>query len=217
MVSDWLTNVFLFTFLFGLLFTVVSLVLGVTHVGGLDSGHNVHVHVGHGDTHIGHAGHAAHDGHGGAEAEGPGMLNMPTIMAFLTWFGGAGYIFSRTFGWGGFFTVPLALASGFAGASIMFTLLARLLWPMMSKPMNSADYELPGTPARVVSFIREGGVGEIVYTRGGSRFTAGARCVDERPVAKGAEVVIIKYERGMAYVQPVQDILGQRGGEANPA
>ena len=99
----------------------------------------------------------------------------------------------------------------------MFLLLTRLLWPMMSKPLNKADFHLPGTPARVVSSIRAGGVGEIVYTKAGSRFTVGARTLDKRPVGKGAEVVILKYERGIAYVQPVDDILDPKGGEATLA
>ena len=73
--------------------------------------------------------------------------------------------------------------------------------------MSRADYYLPGTPARVVSSIRPGGVGEIVYSKAGNRFTAGARSVDEEPVAKGTEVVILGYERGIASVQPVDSIL----------
>jgi hypothetical protein len=259
--SDWLANIFLGTFLFGLVFTVVSVFLGAVHIGGLGNGHHIHVDAGghhidvgghnggfghhggvghhvdvghhaggphhvdvghHADTghhtsggqHVG-LGHQADihiGGHGGGENgdathNGPGILNMPTIMAFLTWFGGAGYIFTRTLGLAGIITVPLALISGLLGGGIMFVLLARLLWPMMSKPLSKADYHLPGTPARVVSPIRADGVGEIVYTKGGSRFTAGARSVGEEPVAKGAEVVILRYERGIAYVQSVDDIL----------
>ena len=110
--------------------------------------------------------------------------------------------------------------SGLTGGSIMFVLLSRLLWPMMSKPMSRADYQLPGTSARVVSPIRAGGVGEIVYSKGGSRFTAGARSVDEEPVARGEEVVILRYERGIAYVQRVESILNERnemGGEVKLA
>jgi hypothetical protein len=99
----------------------------------------------------------------------------------------------------------------------MFTLLARLLWPMMSKPLSSADYKLPGTAARVVSPIREGGVGEIVYTKNGTRFTSGARAARGKAIPRGDEVVIIEYERGIASVESVRDILGQEGGDVNPA
>lgn len=89
----------------------------------------------------------------------------------------------------------------------MFWLLARVLWPMVTPPLDSKDFSLPGTPARVVSSIRAGGVGEIVYTKGGTRFTAGAKGVDENPIPKGAEVVILNYERGLAYVRGVDDLL----------
>jgi membrane protein implicated in regulation of membrane protease activity len=109
----------------------------------------------------------------------------------------------------GMLAVPLALVSGLMGGSIMLLLLARLLWPMVSKPLNKADYYLPGTAARVVSPIREGGVGEIVYTKAGSRFTAGARSAEGVPIAKGTEVVILGYERGLALVQAVDALLGQ--------
>ena len=200
--SDWLSNLFMFVFLFGLVFTTASLVLGF--VGGgvgdgpdFDGGHNIDVHIG------GHQG--AHSDNGAHD--GPGILNMPTIMAFLTWFGGAGYIFRQSMGWNGYVAGGLALASGLVGGGLMFVLLARVLWPMMSKPMTSADYSKPGTPARVVSSIREGGVGEIVYSRSGSRFTAGAKSANGAAIAKGAEVVILRYEKGLAYVQDVSTLL----------
>ena len=139
-----------------------------------------------------------------------GLLNMPTIMAFLTWFGGAGYIFTRTLGLGAIFAVPWLYQRPIGGA-IMFVLLARLLWPMMSKPLTRPNISLPGTSARVVSPIRAGGVGEIVYTKGGSRFTAGARCHGRAAGRKGEEVVILSYERGIAYVQRVSAIPEREG------
>lgn len=232
--SDWLANLFLYTFIFGLIFTVVSLLLGGVHIGGFGGHGHVghvgdaggvgdgHVHIGAGHDSIGHKADIHVGGHhsGNGDTSGTdsiGVLNMPTIMAFLTWFGGAGYIFSRTFPFGGVILVPMALASGLFGGAIMFTILSRLLWPMMSKPMNRADFYLPGTPARVVSSIRAGGVGEIVYSKAGSRFTAGARNVDEQPIARDTEVVIIKYERGVAYVRPVKDILDEADADMKVA
>jgi hypothetical protein len=227
--SDWLANMFLVIFLFGIVFTVVSLLLGIGHVGGGHisghaGGHTIHIDLPgqHADFDIHVGGQASaqahsHVSHVDSIDHGPGILNMPTIMAFLTWFGGAGYIFTHTFGLGALIAVPMALASGLTGGTIMFLLLARLLWPMMSKPMSRTDYSLPGTSARVVSPIRAGGVGEIVYAKGSSRFTAGARTVDEQPAAKGEEVVILRYERGIAYVQRVEAILNERGGEAKLA
>jgi hypothetical protein len=203
--SDWLSNFFLFIFLFGLIFTIASLLLG--YIGGLDGLH-IGGHDASADVEMGGHDSAAHDGaaHDGGHT-GPSVLNMPTIMSFLTWFGGAGYLFRQSLQVSGFLAVPLALITGVVGGAIMFGLLAKVLYPMMSKPMSSADYSKPGTPARVVSSIREGGVGEIVYTKRGSRFTSGARSIDGSAIAKGAEVVIIRYERGIAYVQDVNKLL----------
>ena len=90
------------------------------------------------------------------------MLNMPTIMAFITWFGGVGFILRQTLGLSGYIATPLALLSGLTGGAIMFTLLARVLWPMMSRPLSEEEFSLPGTVARVVSSIREGGVGDCI-------------------------------------------------------
>ena len=220
--SDWLSNLFMFVFLFGLVFTMASLVLGfVGGVGGhghhIGGGHDIDIHInghhvnmgGHEGVHGGHGDHGIHDG--------PGILNMPTLMAFLTWFGGAGYIFRQSMGWNGYIAGGLALASGLLGGGIMFVLLARVLWPMMSKPMTSADYSKPGTPARVVSSIREGGVGEIVYSRSGSRFTSGAKSANGQAIPKGAEVVILRYEKGLAYVQDVSTLLQDVGTEQEQA
>ena len=211
---DWLANLFLFIFLFGLIFTIASLVLGFMGMGGAHGhsvsagGHDIHVNLpGPHDIHIEVGGHSAQQGvQHTAGSDGPGLLNMPTMMAFITWFGGVGYILRESLGWSGYIVTPLAVLSGATGALIMFTLLARVLWPMMSKPLNDEEFRLPGTLARVVSPIRAGGVGEIVYKKQGSKFTAGATSEDSDAIPKGAEVVIIRYERGLAYVMDVADL-----------
>ena len=202
--ADLLTNIFAGMFLFGLIFTVASLVLGFVQAGDIHVPHAGHAHL----PDVGPASDAAPGSH--ADMDGPGVLNMPTIMAFITWLGGIGYILRGNLGLSALIAIPLAVLSGLVGGAIMFALLARVLWPMMSKPLNSADYQLPGTLARVVSSIREGGVGEIVYSKAGSRFTAGARSTDGQPIPKGAEVVIMGYERGLALVRGVDDLLKER-------
>ncbi len=214
---DGLSNFFLFLFLFGLIFTVVSLLLGLAHAGDV---HVPHAHLPHVEVHGHHVDLGGGHGHGHAEAhhggadDGPGILNMPTVMAFITWFGGVGYLLRQNLSLDAYLSVPLALISGLVGGGIMFMLLARVLWPMVTPPLDSKDFSLPGTPARVVSSIRSSGVGEIVYTKGGARFTAGARAVDDSPIPKGAEVVILSYEKGLAYVQGVDNLLSERNQES---
>lgn len=226
---DWLANLFLSFFLFGLVFTVASLLLGFVGMGGahgahggshVGGGHHIHVDLP-GTQHDIHIQLGGHDGQAHADAEhigghdGPGVFNMPTIMAFITWFGGVGYILRQTLDLSGYIAGPLAVVSGVTGGAIMFLLLARVLWPMMSKPLDRRDFHLPGTLAKVVSSIRdgEGGVGEIVYAKNGARFTAGAKSEDGTAIHKGAEVVILRYEHGLAYVQDVADIRAQLADE----
>src|SRR5205823_5764793 len=84
------TSLFLACFAFGLIFTVVSFLLGML------GGTNIHVP---GLTiHLGTSGgapahHDASGGHGSGVHVSP--FNVSTLSAFLTWFGGAGYLLSR--------------------------------------------------------------------------------------------------------------------------
>ncbi len=197
--TDDLANFFMFVFLFGLIFTVASLLLGFAHAGSLHGGHSASHNI---DLNLG--GHHAHIGVGGHD--GPGFFNTPTIMAFLTWFGGSGYIFRQSLGFIGVLALPMALVSGLVGGAIMSSLLTRVLWPMMSPPLESEDFTLPGTRGRVVSSIREGGVGEVVYSKGDARFVTGARGLGGQPIPKGASVVIVQYEKGLALVQDLDAV-----------
>jgi membrane protein implicated in regulation of membrane protease activity len=214
--SDWLANVYLGFFLFGFLFTSLSLVLNLGHFGGgvhdmsHDLGHAAHLphdlgHAGHGpDFHAGDHAHAdAGHGHSLSEQiDGLSPLNLPTVLSFLTWFGGAGYIFQSTLHLGPIVSTVLALISGTAGGALVFFILSYVIWRGQTTPMRRADFYLPGTRARVVSGITAEGTGEIVFWKGGSRRVEGARSATGQPFPRGTEVVISRYEKGLAYVQP---------------
>jgi hypothetical protein len=58
--------------------------------------------------------------------------------------------------------------------------------------------------------IRPGGTGEIVFSQGGTRHAAGARSEDGKAFPKGTEVVITRYERGIAYVRSWEEMAGER-------
>ena len=123
------------------------------------------------------------------------------VMAFLTWFGGAGYILRVYAGIWGILSVVAAGLVGLVGGALVFYMLAKVIYPGQ-RFLNPADYRMEGTVARVTVPIREGEVGEIVYTKGGSQRSDGARSVDGNPIDRGTEVVIVRYERGLAYVEP---------------
>ncbi len=215
-------SVFLVCFLVGLGLTLVSLLLGATHGGdaghaGLDAGHGLHLghgaHGAHGadvlhGSHAGHAGNIAHGGdagHGGQHGSHTnirlGFLNTTAITAFLTWFGGIGYILLR----GPALPDPLAalgaVAGGVVGAAGVNYFLHNVLSRGDTTPPIDEERELPGTGARVTSAIYGGEAGEITYALAGTTRSASARSMYGLAIPRDTEVVILKVERGVAYVE----------------
>lgn len=203
---------FLGCFLFGILFIGISFMLG--SFGGGDHGHITHVdhhiELGHHGGHIGDTsdpGDFSHQQHTLHNAHSPSPFNLNTITIFLTWFGGIGYILSVYSTLGLLFILPLSLLAGLAGAAAIFIFLARFIYPNIDIERFSTRNELPGTLAKVTSSIHAGGVGEITYSKGGTRRADGARSLDGNPIPRDTEVVIVRYENGMAYVQPFEQFL----------
>jgi len=227
-VPDPVSAFFLICFFLGVVFVLASAVMGATqdighfpglHHGQVDVGAGGHAagpghvgDVGHGGGAAVH-GHAADFGHGhgdagaaqghsgGARPEvSASPLNLMTMMAFLTWFGGAGYILYTVFGVFLPLTLLLAVAAGALAGWLVFMFLVKVLLPGTAAGDLRAQ-SLVGTIARVSIHIPEGRVGEIVYTLEGARHSDGARSLDGRPLDRDKEVVIIRYERGIAYVE----------------
>ena len=128
--------------------------------------------------------------------------NPTTLLAFLTWFGGAGFVLRNFYGVLALASLVIAALVGLVGAGLVFLFLLKVLLPHQTEEMVEADYEPVGSVGRVSVAIRADGVGEVVYTRGGTRRSAGARSLDGDPLDQGTEVVIARYDRGLAYVQP---------------
>jgi hypothetical protein len=73
---------------------------------------------------------------------------------------------------------------------------------------------MSGVLGRVSSSIRGGGTGEIVFEQVGTRRSCGARSEDGAPIAKGTEIVVTRYERGIAYVRTWDEISGEANTDA---
>ncbi|HEY1495829.1 MAG TPA: hypothetical protein VGF49_14855 [Candidatus Solibacter sp.] len=177
---------YLICFLVGFGMSVLSLLAGSVHM------HLPHLHI-HGGVHVGHA-------HGGGSS-GPSWFNMGTIAAFLAWFGGTGYLLEHYYAvW---FVVALGIAtiSGLGGASVVFWFLAKVLMSR-EEALDPADYDMVGVLGKLSIPIRPGGTGELIYAQGGTRRVAGARAESGAAISKGAEVVVTRYEKGIAYVRP---------------
>ncbi len=203
-------NFYLFCFLVGFLWSVATLLIGHFHLDMPfhhgDMGHGVFHDTGgihHGDLSQG----GGHDAGTSDHAQGISIspINLGTIAAFLAWFGGAGYLLaaysSIWFVWG----LGLSVISGLVGSSIVFWFLAKVLIGR-DRDLNPADYHMTGVLGHVSSPIREGGTGEIIYSQEGTRRTCGARSEDGKSIPKGTEVLVCRYEKGIAFVRPWEEL-----------
>jgi hypothetical protein len=135
-------------------------------------------------------------------------LNFVSLTAFLAWFGGAGYLLTRFSGVWFVTGLSLAVCSGVVGGGIVFLFLSRVLISQ-EESMDPADYEMAGVLGRVSVPIRDGGTGEIIYSQAGTRRTCGARGEDGSAIAKGTEVMVTRYEKGIAYVRLWTEMAGE--------
>ena len=204
---------YLICFAVGFLFSLLSFLAGGLrwHLH-LPHFPNVHaapvVHGGHG------AGHApASPANGGkVAAHGPtahvSPFNFITVTAFLAWFGGAGYLLTRYSSVWFLSGLGLSVFTGLVGGGIVFLFLSRVLISQ-EESMDPADYEMVGVLGRISVPIRASGTGEIIYSQAGTRRTCGARGEDGSAIAKGAEVVVTRYEKGIAYVRLWTEMSGE--------
>jgi len=188
---------------------------GAGHVPMAGNGVGVHAPV------VGHApvaGHAPAAAGSGAQpvhaAQGTSVspFNFVTLTAFLAWFGGTGYLLTRYSSVWFLMGLGVALASGLVGGGIVFLFLSKVL-VSEEENMDPADYEMVGVLGRTSIPIRAGGTGEIIYSQAGTRRTCGARSEDGTAIAKAVEVVVTRYEKGIAYVRLWTEMSGEEAGE----
>ena len=153
------TNFYLFCFAMGFAFSVFSFVMG-----GFRWHLPFHIHL-HGGTAHG-SGHGAH----GKAAISP--VNPITLAAFLTWFGGTGYLLTRHSALMSLLIVGAAVVVGFAGAAIVFLFLAKVL-TSEAENLDPANYDMIGVLGRISVPIRATGTGEIIYSQAGRAAHAG--------------------------------------------
>lgn len=195
---------YLICFAVGFAFSILSFFLG-----GIHWHFPFHWHLPFAPPHVDLGPHVPTGGQGHARsAAHVSAFNPMTLAAFLAWFGGTGYLITR------FSTVRfvggllLSVAAGTLAAVFIFLFLTRVL---ISKEENldPADYEMVGVLGRITSSVRGGGTGEIVYSQAGTRRVSAARSEDGSAIAKGSEVLVTRYERGIAYVRLWQELAGE--------
>jgi hypothetical protein len=194
---DALGTFYLICFLFGAVFIALSLVTGTAHLP-LPGGHGLH---------LSHAFHPHSPGH-----EANPVLNLGSLLAFLLWFGGIGFLLHELSPLALVLVVLLSLLAGLAGAIAIAVFLVKVLLPAETV-VDPAQFRLDGTPGRITAAVPADGTGEITYSKAGTRRSDAARSIDGIPIPHGEEVVILTYKRGIAYVQPLQRYLGSSAAE----
>jgi hypothetical protein len=213
---------YLICFAIGFCFSFLSFVFGSSRFGRL---HMPHAHHG-GVPNVSSAGHGM-SGHGApaqvhsapsgagtaavrhaVRGSGVSVLNPPTIAAFLAWFGGTGYLLSRYSALRVGAELFVSIVVGLVGGAIVFLFLSKVLMSE-EENMDPADYEMVGVLGRLCVPIREGGTGEMIYSQAGTRRVCGARSENGGSMAKNAEVVVTRYDRGIAYVRLWSEMSGE--------
>jgi hypothetical protein len=178
---------YLICFGVGLLLSVLSFAGGFGHL------HLGHLHIG----------HHAHSGH--AQSNGISPFNMFTAMAFLCWFGGGGYLLTHFKS----AIVPvifvLSFAIGLVGAAIVFGFFTKVLLPY-ERTMLPEDTEMCGVVATVSSDLKPNQLGEILFSLDGTRRGAAARSEDGQIIPRDVQVLVMRYEQGVAYVRRFNDL-----------
>ncbi len=184
---------YLVCFVIGFAFAALSFLSGTLHL----HFHLPHVHV-HG---VGHGG-----GHGGHFP----FFNPLTLAVFLAWFGGTGYLLTRHQYLWMFAVLVLATLVGLAGAALIFLFVAKVLMAH-DYSLDPLDYEMVGVLGKVSSSVRTDGTGEMIFEQDGGRKACAARSDSGEKLVKGEEVVITRYESGIAYVRRWEDLAGAAG------
>jgi len=181
-----ITTIYLICLGVGLLFALVSAFFAD---GG--GGHEAHV-----DTHAGHL----DCGPGASGMPGFSPLSPTSIATFVTAFGGFGLILTKIeMTRSPWLSAPIAAL----GALVVAALVVIVFNKIFRSTQGSSEgrvAELFGVGATVITPIAAGGVGEIAYVQGGTRYTASARALDEGEIPSGAKVRIVRTSGSQFYV-----------------
>ncbi len=191
------SDFYLVCFLVGFGLSALSLLAGSVHL------HLPHVHMHGGGLRAGGQRAFARGGQPG----GVSWLNFGTIASFLAWFGGTGFLLQWHYHVSVLIALGVAVLSGLGASALVFWFLVRVLMANETA-LDAADYDMVGVLGKLSIPIREGGTGELIYSQQGTRRVAGARSEAGIAIAKGTEVVVTRYEKGIAYVRPWDEMTG---------
>lgn len=180
----------------GVLYTVISFVLGhlldFAGVGGDVDG----------DIDVDGGIDSDFDLHGDMAGMSVSPLKPITIAAFVTVFGGTGMILLKN-NYSAFVSLAAALVLGFATSYLLYRL---IIVPLYRAQNTSAVSQaaLVGSLAYAALPMKDKSYGKIRYTVEGNTYSAPAISVDGRVIAKGVPVVIIDIKKNTFYVKEIK-------------
>jgi hypothetical protein len=223
--TDPLSLLFIACFLTGLVFFIVTALLGnlghgmthnVAHHTGVVHSTSTHA-VSHGPAHAsGHTAGSHGTSHAHASTQGqhqsPLMFINPTsVMLFLLGFGFFGYFFHTTIHSMAALTLILAGIGGIAVAGLLLILLSRLFGGSEESSVQDVS-DRTGLLGKVSITIQENNIGEIIYVSpGGMRKSIPARSIDGRRLERDQEVVVVNYQHGIAEVDTWEHFIHEDG------
>jgi hypothetical protein len=212
--TDPLSLFFIACFLTGLLFFIVTALLGnlghgmthhVVHQGGVVHTTGAHT-VSNGSAHTsGQAAGSHHTSHAHPSTQGQHLtftafINPTSVMLFLLGFGFFGYFFHTTIHALAALTLILACIGGIAIAGLLLILLSRLFSGREESSVQDVSDRI-GLLGKVSITIQENSIGEIIYiSPGGMRKSIPARSIDGSRLERDQEVVVVNYQHGVAEV-----------------
>lgn len=127
--------------------------------------------------------------------------NLPAFAALMVSFGAVGYLLVRNSALSSLATGLISTGSGVAGWIAMSLLMAK--WALKANPPGAHDEaeEFQGHLALVVGAISSTSLGSIRYERDGEQHVAPARGLGEADLPPGTEVVIDRFDEGVAVVE----------------
>src|SRR5919197_1800602 len=140
-------------------------------------------------------------------------LSPLTLAAGALWFGGAGLLAEGLLpAAASAVAVLLAVVAAVLGAALVRVAMAAFM--RASTPPLRGD--AVGAVGTLSAPIRVDAPGEVIYTLEGLRCSAAARSVDGTPLPRGTNVVIVRRERGIAWVEPLDPLaaLNPQSGSA---
>lgn len=223
--TDPLSLLFIACFLTGLVFFIVTALLGnlghgMTHQVSHHSGvvHTTGIHAtNHAPAHTsGHTAGSSGTSHAHASPQGRtqtslSFINPTSVMLFLLGFGFFGYFFHTTVHAMAALTLILAGIGGIAIAGLLLILLSRLFGNSEESSVQDVS-DRTGLLGKVSITIQENSLGEIIYiSPGGMRKSIPARSIDGRRLERDQEVVVVNYLHGVAEVDTWEHFIHEDG------